>query len=113
MPSFRLVLSNGMGGIGAVASGIGGVISLGDWIELPVYDCGASGAVVTVCGRMQSQLNFTGELFLVGLVLMTSALFVSPERGRLSFVLVEMLVIVAILMLALWFVGGTFSVPFR
>jgi hypothetical protein len=111
LPELRLVLSRGAGGIGAIASAIGGIIGLGDWVELPVYNCGTPAAVGQICVRMQGQISSAQEFFALGLVLMASALFLGPERDRLAFVLGEVLVIVTVLMLALWFVGGTFGAP--
>jgi hypothetical protein len=93
-----------LGGAGAVAAGISGIIFLGDWFLQPLHGCNATDTV-GVCGRILRQMGSSQDVFAVGLALVGAALLLSTQRTRLASGLFKMFGISIVLMLALWFVG--------
>ena len=103
MPDLRLAMSYCLGGAGAVAAGISGIIFLGDWFLQPLHGCSAT-TTLGVCGRILRQMGSSQDVFAIGLALVGAALLLSTQRTRLAGGLFKMFGISIVLMLAIWFV---------
>ncbi len=103
MLDIRLAISYCLGGAGAVAAGISGIIFLGDWFLQPLRSCSGT-ATLGVCGRILRQMGSSQDVFAIGVALVGAALLVSTQRTRLAGGLFKMFGISIVLMLALWFV---------
>lgn len=104
MPDIRLAIGYCLGGAGAVAAGISGIIFLGDWFLQPIDSCGPT-STLGVCGRILRQMGSSQNVFAIGVALVAAALLLSTQRTRLAAGLFKMFGISIILMLAFWFVG--------
>lgn len=102
MVDLRLAIGYCLGGVGAVAAGISGIIFLGDWFEQPLHGCSAADTL-GACGRILRQMDSSETFFALGAVLVGAALVFSNQRARLASGLFRMFGISIILMLALWF----------
>ena len=104
MLDIRLAMGYCIGGVGAVAAGISGIIFLGDWFEQPLHSCGPT-ATLGVCGRILRQMGSSQNTFAIGVALVGAALLLSTQRTKLAGGLFKVFGISIILMLAIWFVG--------
>jgi hypothetical protein len=104
LPDIRLAIGYCLGGAGAVAAGISGIIFLGDWFLQPIDSCGPT-STLGVCGRILRQMGSSQNVFAIGVALVAAALLLSTQRTRLAAGLFKMFGISIILMLAFWFVG--------